>query len=232
MLGQPVCGEHVRESLVRRFRIWIVGPLFPIGGRIALLARIQRIFCVRFQRLVVRGQRSILQTRSHPDPSCAVGMHDEGRIAGESFIATLLGISFRVGPLLFREIGNVMAAPLPFCFIPPDQFFPLAPRLAIRRGGTAVVQDAPIERPRESPAVTVAAAGLAFVRDVLAVVHAGVDPAAAGCRAVGFEVREVFYIAVDLAQHSIGVVVFVIPGERAQAGVAGSSRRFRLETPA
>ena len=80
--------------------------------------------------------------------------------------------------------------------------------------------------------MAVAAARLALVREVLAVVDAGVDPAAAGSGAVILQLGEILDVSLNLAQHGVGIVVFVIPGERAQAGIARPVRGFRLEPAA
>src|SRR2546423_12364433 len=69
-------------------------------------------------------------------------MHDERRVAGQGLVAVLLRVAGVVGALLFREVGDVVAHPLPFRLVPPDQLLPLAPRLPVRRGGAAVVEDA------------------------------------------------------------------------------------------
>src|SRR5438067_13607276 len=118
-------------------------------------------------------------------------MHDERRVSGQGLVAVFLRIAGIVGALLFREVGDVIAYPLPFRLVPPDQLLPLAPRLPVGGGGAAVVEDAPVAWPGVAPAVAVAAARLARVRFVLAVEDAGVDPAAARCGAVGFQVGEV-----------------------------------------
>src|SRR5437016_8169004 len=117
-------------------------------------------------------------------------MHDERRVAGERFVAALRFAAARTRALRLGEIGHVVARPLLRLLVPPDQFLPLAPRLAVRRRGAAVVEDAPVERPGVSPAMSVGPLWLALVRLVLAVEDAAVDPAAAGGGAVGFEVGE------------------------------------------
>src|SRR5207244_4546807 len=131
-------------------------------------------------------------TRRHPEPADAVEMHDERRVAAKRFVAAFLLIALRIGTLRLCEVGNVVAAPLPFRVVPPHEFLPLAPRRSVRRGGAAVVEDAPIERPGVSPSVTISAARLALERFVLAVVYAGVNPAAATRAAIRLEIAEVF----------------------------------------
>src|SRR5256714_14975646 len=109
-------------------------------------------------------------------------MHDERRVAGQGLVAVLLRVAGVVGALLFREVGDVVACPLPFRLVPPDQLLPLAPRLPVRRGGAAVVEDAAVARPGGAPARALAAARLAGARLVVAGGDAGGDPAAAGGR--------------------------------------------------
>src|SRR5262249_16253256 len=147
--------------------------------------------------------------------------------ARQRFVAALLFIAGIVRPLRLREVGNVVAAPLPFRFIPPDEFLALTPRLAVRRRRTSVVEDAAIEQPPESPSVSIGTARLALLRFVLVrVVDAGVDPAAAARRAVTLQLTEVLARrAVNLAQHSICILILVVPRERAQSRVAFLSRR-------
>src|SRR5207244_10822306 len=73
--------------------------------------------------------------------------------------------------------------------VPPDELLLLAPGLARGIGGGAIVDDPPVRRPDEAPAVAevVALLGLfASQGQVLALlgVDAGVDPVAAGGRGV------------------------------------------------
>src|SRR5262245_9661677 len=110
-------------------------------------------------------------------------MHDERRVAGERIVADFLAAAARARALRLREVRDVVAGPLFVFLVPPDELLSLAPRLAVRRRGAAVVEDATIHRPGEAPAVPVAPVRLALERFVLAVEDAGVDPAAARGRA-------------------------------------------------
>src|SRR5205085_8648468 len=137
-------------------------------------------------------------------------MHDEGRVAGQRFIAAARLIPFGVGTFAAREVGDVIACPLPFRFVPPDEFLSLAPRRSVRRGGGAVVENAAIERPRVAPSVRVFAVRLALERLVLAVVNARVNPASARRGAVVFQLAEMFdravaRAAVNLAQDLVRI---------------------------
>ncbi len=131
--------------------------------------------------------------------------------------------------LIRNEVGHIMPRPLALVGVPPHQGLALAPRLAVRVGGRAVVQDAPVGRPGPAPLgrdPVLLAAGLAARRLVLPVgVHAAVDPAAAGGGAVVLELRvggqrlAVGVPAVDLGEHRLGgrlgqrPLHRVIPGE-------------------
>src|SRR4029077_328319 len=117
----------------------------------------------------------------------------------------------------------------------PDQFLAFAPRLAVGSGGGAIVEDAAIGGPGPAPAVAVGVFRIAFVGAVLAFLgeNAGVNPAAAECGAVVFEIGvagDEFAIGNGVAVHffqnllgdGFGQVAFglVVPGEGAEAGVA------------
>ena len=95
VLGETVRGEDVREARVGRRRVRVVGTLLPIGRGIRELIGIEIVGEVRFERLVVRGQRSVFQSRGDVEPADAVGMHDERRVAGERFVAAFVGIALR-----------------------------------------------------------------------------------------------------------------------------------------
>ena len=118
-------------------------------------------------------------------------MHDERRVAGKGVVAAFLRTASVIGALGLREVRHIVTRPLPFCLIPPDEFFPFAPWRSVGGGRSAVVENAPIERPRVAPAVTVATTRSPTVGLVLAVVNAGVDPAAGSGRAIGLEFSEV-----------------------------------------
>src|SRR5688572_6573592 len=115
------------------------------------------------------GKRTVLQAARHPQPAHAVGMHDEW------FVSPVVA-----GRFAALEVGHVMAGPFAFRFIPPHQRLALAPRFAVGTRRRAVVEDAPVERPRVTPTVPITALRCALARFVLTVENAGVDPAAAG----------------------------------------------------
>src|SRR5207247_10881892 len=112
------------------------------------------------------------------------------------------------------EAGDSLARPRLLPAVPPDVALPLRPRLAVRVGRRAVVQQTPVRRPcprpfRRDPALL--PVGLAPRRLILVVGEAaGVDPAAARRRAVVLQLRVtgerllLLVPAVDLAQHGLG----------------------------
>src|SRR5437016_12374324 len=66
----------------------------------------------------------------------------------------------------FWIVGIVQSAPLLLLFIPPNQFFALAPRLAIGTRRSPVIYDAAIIWPGESPAVTEQVMRITLVRAI------------------------------------------------------------------
>src|SRR5262245_18817717 len=108
-------------------------------------------------------------------------MHDERLVAGKSVIALGAMWRFVVGRFRWGEVGGVETCPFLLLFVPPDQFFALAPRLAIGTRRCAVVENAAVIRPGEAPAVTVEPARLALAGLVFTLRRhdAGIDPAAA-----------------------------------------------------
>src|SRR5712671_1807506 len=121
-------------------------------------------------------------------------MQNKWRVTGnciESFGAYLRLV---VGRFSFHKTGNVYAGP--FFRVPPHQFFPFAPWMTVRPRTGPVIDDAPIARPREAPAVTKVIFRFARVGLVYAIAakNAGVDPAAARGRTVGFQFSETIYL--------------------------------------
>src|SRR5262249_27369342 len=127
-------------------------------------------------------QRPIFQAAGHPDPALAVGVHDEWLIAAEGIIAFRANPGLVIGRLGGSEIRRVEPGPRFLLFVPPNQFLALAPGAAIGTRGSTVVQNAPVRRPGESPAMAVQTfwlplPGFVFARRWH---DAGVDPATTG----------------------------------------------------
>src|SRR6266550_2474329 len=80
MLGQPVSCKNKRKSRVTRGRepIFLAGK--PMYSRVRV-ARVKRVVHRRFERLVMRRHRPILQTARDIKPAEAVFMQNEGRVA-------------------------------------------------------------------------------------------------------------------------------------------------------
>ena len=88
MLGEAIGREHVRKALVGERGVGIVGTLLPIGRRIRLRrSGYSAIAERRFQRLVVRRQRTVLQSAGDEQPGDSVGMQDERLVAGDGIHA-------------------------------------------------------------------------------------------------------------------------------------------------
>src|SRR5438045_8467305 len=90
----------------------------------------------------------------------------------------------------FWIVGIVQSAPLLLLFIPPNQFFALAPRLAIGTRRSPVIYDAAIVGPCKSPTVAEQVARITLVRPIpiLFRQHAAVHPCPAGRTSVSLEV--------------------------------------------
>src|SRR5205814_7932075 len=112
----------------------------------------------------------------------------------------------------------------PFFRVPPHQFFPFAPRAAVRPCTGTVVNDSAIARPREAPSVAEIISRFARVRLVYAIAakNAGVNPAAARSGAVGFQLRESIHlwavmsvaVAIDTEYHALIPAGVIDPGYR------------------
>src|ERR1043166_7516239 len=99
----------------------------------------QRIRDRALHRFVVFRKWSISKRREWTkDTTDTLGIHDEW-----SHVIRRLRIDF--------EIGNVVADPSLLRVVPPDLPALVAPRLACRIAGSAVVHDAPVSGPRETP---------------------------------------------------------------------------------
>src|SRR6266567_2370568 len=142
----------------------------------------------RFERLVMRRKRPILQTLWHVKPAQSVFVQDKRRIAGNRVesLRTWLRLVFR--SFSFYEAGNVDADP--FLRVPPHQFFPFTPGTSIRPCTGPIVNDAPITRPTEAPAMAEIIFGFPCIRLVhtIAAENAGVNPTPARGRTVVLEI--------------------------------------------
>src|SRR5581483_10350180 len=112
-------------------------------------------------------------------------MQSERLVAVEPLHA-FLAVALVIGAHVFKEVGSIVACPLLLGVVPPDQRLALAPGFAIRRRGCAVINDAAVVRPSESPAMPEFAFRFALVGFVQTNLghDAAIDPAATGCGAV------------------------------------------------
>src|SRR6266496_193037 len=107
----------------------------------------------------MRRQRSILQTLGHVKPTQSFLVQNKRRITGNRVESLRAWLRFVPRGFSFYESGNVDTCP--FFRVPPHQFFPFAPRTAVRPCTRAVVNDSAIARPCETPAVAEIISGLA-----------------------------------------------------------------------
>src|SRR5262249_32960864 len=97
-------------------------------------------------------ERPVLQTPWHVNPSQSVLVQNKRGITGNCIEALCVYARLVIGSFPFHETGNVNAGP--FLRVPPHQFFAFAPWTAIRPRTGTIVNDSPIARPTEAPAVT------------------------------------------------------------------------------
>src|SRR5438309_5478159 len=192
---------------------------------------IQRVVHRRFQRLIVRRERTVFQSRSRPYPAQPIRMQREWRFARDRVHALRALLRLIIRSLGRRKVRIVAARPLVLRGVPPDELLALAPRLPIRTRRGAVVDDAAVLRPRKPPTMSKEVVRLLALRKVLALfgIMPAVDPTSGCGRTVVFQVVEVRdqltvrqRVAVDLLVNHIhdGLVVRtfdrVVPSERAQ----------------
>ena len=154
VFGQAIGGEDIRELwIIGRMSVRVFAPLFFLRRRISLLA-VQHIREQRFQRFVVRWQRSVLQTARNIEPAHAIRMQNK-RLRPTQRLDPVapFKIGFDIGCSRLLEIRCVQSRPLPPLFVPPHKLLLLTPWLAIRTRGGPVVDDATVVRPGKTPAV-------------------------------------------------------------------------------
>src|SRR5690348_16651675 len=159
----------------------------------------------------MRGQRTIFQSAGDVQPANSIRMQCERTRAAQRLDSfTFFQIIFGFWREFFWVIGIVQPAPLLLLFIPPDQFFALAPRLAIRTCRRPVIDDAAIVWPGESPTVAEQVMRFAFIGAIPVFFRkdAAINPRPA-CRAsVVFQILNLLQLfaivdrpAVDLFQY-------------------------------
>src|SRR4029453_17656442 len=173
----------------------------------------------------MRREGAVLQTFRNVHPAQAIFVQYEGRIAAVTIKTSFASSWPIIGRFVFFEIGNIDAGP--FFRFPPDKFFAFAPRLAVRFRARPIVNDAAIARPTETPTVTEIILRLARIRLVHAVAaeNTGVNPAAAGGRAVSFQ----FIVVSDLrSMMEFSLSIAFENNSVSAAGVSDPGYRFSL----
>ena len=151
VLGQPIGGEDEREAVAVGVVVVLVAwAREPLASWIRPLA-VEPIGERRLLRFEVGRERSVDQAGRCVQPGAAVGLHDERVFAGDHVLG-LGALRRHVVRVLGRlEVGDVVARPLLFALVPPHVALALRPGPALRVGGGAVVEDAPVRRPCPSP---------------------------------------------------------------------------------
>src|SRR5437879_10773970 len=120
MLGQPVRGGHVRESLVRRVSVLIVRALQPIRPWVRVLRGINGILDGRFKWLVVRREGAIFKSARDVEPAKTFWMHDERFVAAKCLVASGVFRRTIIRSLGYREVWDIKASPFALLLVPPD----------------------------------------------------------------------------------------------------------------
>src|SRR5688500_8866192 len=89
-------------------------------------------------------------------------MHDECLVARDAVVALGAARRLIVRRLSRGEVRCIQTCPFLVLFIPPDQLFALAPRLAVGARGSTVIKEAAVRRPGKAPPVTVTSLRLAL----------------------------------------------------------------------
>src|SRR6185312_7248997 len=145
MFSETISREDIREPRIPgRSCVCVVGTLSLDRGWIRVAVRIQRIGNGRLQRLVMCGQRPILQSDADEEPCDTVGMQDERLVASQGSISYCSFRRLVVGTSVSIKVRYIQTSPLIALLIPPNQLLPLTPRLSIRPRRGAVVEDAAI----------------------------------------------------------------------------------------
>src|SRR5581483_6405517 len=134
VLGEPIRGEHIWElGVAPGAMIRIFTPL-PFHARRAALLAVEQVPHDRLLWLIMRGQRSIMQTVRRIEPRFAVSLHDERVDAGNCGQAR--GVFRRtVGwRTIADEVGLIESGPMVLLFIPPDVFLTFRPWAAFGVG--------------------------------------------------------------------------------------------------
>src|SRR5579875_868509 len=187
-----------RESIERYLRYY---------DRRIVLPLVERVLDDGLNRLVVRRQWPILGPARREEPAFAIRLDDKGRIAGDEVHPLGIWLRSIAWRAVHHEVRSIEAGPLALLGVPPDVALALAPGLTLGIGAGAVVHHASVAGPGPGPVevhvlVQLAVALVGAVAPLLGI-NAGIDPAAAGCAAIGLEL----VIALDLLVIFDGVAV-------------------------
>src|SRR5713226_3250674 len=163
----------------------------------------------------MRRQRAVLEPAWGKQPAATVALEDERIGTRVEVQPAALLLRRSIGRLFCGEVRHVHSCPGTRAGVPPDVLLSLRPGLAGRVGGGPVVEDAPVTRPGESP-LGIDIVVWSAISATCQVApgrwkHPGVDPDAAGGRAVILQMLVIGKllmtsdrVAVDLHQHLLG----------------------------
>ncbi len=120
MFRQPIRRQDERKTTVGRSGIFVSDAGSSVRHWIRLPLRIHRIADRRFERLVVRRQRAVFQTRRNPNPAETIGMKNKRLVAGERIVAFRAFGRLIIGWLGRDKIRHIVARPFLGLFIPPN----------------------------------------------------------------------------------------------------------------
>src|SRR5277367_3055107 len=103
----------------------------------------------------MRRKRTVIESGRNPNPTKPVGVQDEGLVSSERVVAFGAGLRLVICTLRGDKIGHVEASPLLGASVQPNELLSFAPRLAVRPGRGASVENAAVGWPGESPTVTI-----------------------------------------------------------------------------
>src|SRR5262249_11453585 len=138
---------------ITRWRVSIVRARKPADDRVCI-ARVQGVTHRRLERFVMRWHRPVLQSSRDVYPREPIFVQDEGAIAWNGIESRFISGGSKLGRFTDGKIWLTESCPLALCLVPPNQLLVLAPRFTSWCRARPVVDDAPIPRPGEAPAMT------------------------------------------------------------------------------
>src|SRR5699024_9005957 len=113
--------------------------------------RVQAVTNRRLSWFVVCREGTVLHAHGCEEPPFAIGLHDKRIISGQCIWTedALLGLGSWC--TVDGEVRGVIAHPLGFVFIPPDELLALRPRFALGICRGSVIENPTVCRPSPGP---------------------------------------------------------------------------------